>query len=265
VPILGEIILPGPREETSLPFFLTAVYRILQFIPMEERKASLEDLALLHLHIPFFQDLDLSSLAQIVSHTAVRQHPPNQVILLEHDWGGSVYFIMSGWVKIRTHNRDGKEVTLNIVGRGEIIGEMAAIDEAPRSTDVITLTNTEVCSIPASDFVLLLESEPKAGIRLAQLIAKRLRQLNRRLRLREAESLARVADTLLFLAEGQGRSARQGVYIPNLAHRELSSISGLARETVTRALSKLEKRGLIKRESDRIAIPDLTALEAVIL
>jgi CRP-like cAMP-binding protein len=214
--------------------------------------------------IPFFRGFDLDLLQRTIRHISTRQHPANQVILLEHDWGGSVYFIMGGWIKIRTHNLDGKEVTLNIIGKGEIIGEMAAIEEAPRSTDAITLTMAEVCSIPAAEFYGLLQTYPLAGIRLAQLIAKRLRQLNRRLRLREAESLTRVADTLLFLAEGQGRNTDQGIAIPNLPHRELSSISGLARETVTRALTKLEKRGLIQRDLDTLNIPDLDALEDMV-
>jgi CRP-like cAMP-binding protein len=208
--------------------------------------------------------LSAESITQATSHVVTRTHPANRVILLENDWGGSVYFIAEGWVKIRTHNVDGKEITLNIVGKGEVVGEMAALDEVPHSTDVITLTPTTISSIPAQDFVTLLNSEPLAGVRLAQLMAKRLRQLNRRLRLREADSVSRVADTLLFLAEGQGKQEQQGTQIPNLPHRELSSISGLARETVTRSLTKLERKGLIFRETDNLYIPDLLALERII-
>ncbi len=210
---------------------------------------------------PLFTGLSEESLQRVTSHAVTRSHPANRVILLENDWGGSVYFILEGWVKIRTHNVDGKEVTLNIVGRGEVVGEMAALEEVPRSTDVITLTPTTVSSIPAPDFVNLLNTEPLAGIRLAQLMAKRLRQLNRRLRLRESDSVSRVADTLLFLAEGQGKKRENGIEIPNLPHRELSSISGLARETVTRSLTKLEKKGLIVREPDVIYLLDPLALE----
>jgi len=201
---------------------------------------------------------------KVTSHVVTRTHPANRAILLENDWGGSVYFILDGWVKIRTYNMDGKEVTLNILGKGEIVGEMAALEESTRSTDAITLTTATISSIPAQDFVNLLKSEPLAGIRLSQLMAKRLRQVNRRLRLREADSLSRVADTLLFLAEGQGEKSGQGAIIPNLPHRELSGISGLARETVTRSLTKLEKKGLIQRQQESLYIPDLAALEKVI-
>ena len=213
---------------------------------------------------PFFSGFSQEDIEKITAHIVTRKHPSNQVILLENDWGGSVYFIVDGWVKIRTYNIDGKEVTLNIIGRGEVFGEMAAIDKMPRSTDAITLTPTTISSIPAQDFVSLIYSEPLAGVRLAQLMAKRLRQVNRRLRLREADATARVADTILFLAEGQGKQGEHGMEIANLPHRELSGISGLARETVTRVLTRLEKRGLIKRTQEFLCIPDIQALEKLI-
>jgi CRP-like cAMP-binding protein len=142
---------------------------------------------------------------------------------------------------------------------------MAPLDEVPRSTDVITLVPTLIGSMPASDFVHLLHTQPLAGIRLSQLMARRLRQVNRRLRLRESDSTSRVADILLFLADGQGRSGDSGLEIPNLPHRELSSLSGLARETVTRVLSKLEKKGLISRDKDLMVIPDINALEKLLV
>ncbi len=214
---------------------------------------------------PFFEGLPAAAVTQATAQVVIRRHPPNQVIVLENDWGSAVYFILDGWVKIRTYNLDGKEVTLNVLGRGELFGEMAPLDEVPRSTDVITLVPTVIGNLPAQDFVNLINSEPQAGIRLAQLMARRLRQVNRRLRLREADSTARVTDILLFLADGQGRQGEGGVEIPNLPHRELSSLSGLARETVTRVLAKLEKKGLIVRDRDLLCIPDLLALEQLLV
>lgn len=214
---------------------------------------------------PFFQELPEATVQQATAQIVTRRHPAGQVLLLENDWGNSVYFILDGWVKIRTYNLDGKEVTLNILGKGELFGEMAPLEAVPRSTDVITLATTMIGSMPAQDFVSLLNSEPQAGIRLAKLMARRLRQVNRRLRLRESDSQSRVADVLLFLADGQGTQGAQGVEIPNLPHRELSSLSGLARETVTRVLSKLEKKGLISRERDVIRIPSIDDLDRLLV
>lgn len=214
---------------------------------------------------PFFEGLPELAVEKATAQVVMRSHPANQVILLENDWGSSVYFILNGWVKIRTYNLDGKEVTLNILGKGELFGEMAPLDEVPRSTDVITLAPTVIGNMPAQDFVNLLHTEPQSGIRLAQLMARRLRQVNRRLRLRESDSTSRVADILLFLADGQGKKVSTGTEIPNLPHRELSSLSGLARETVTRVLSKLEKKGLILRDRDILTIPDPHALERLMI
>jgi CRP/FNR family transcriptional regulator, cyclic AMP receptor protein len=111
----------------------------------------------------------------------------------------------------------------------------------------------------------LLHTEPQSGIHLAKLMARRLRQVNRRLRLRESDATSRVADILLFLAEGQGTQKTTGIEIPNLPHRELSSLSGMARETVTRVLGKLEKKGLIQRSSDTFQIVDIDALEDLLV
>jgi CRP-like cAMP-binding protein len=213
----------------------------------------------------FFEGIAPEVVERFTAHVVVRNHDANQVILLENDWGSSVYFILEGWVKIRTHNLDGREITLNILGRGELFGEMAPLEEVPRSTDVITLVPTVIANMPSHDFVELIHSEPLAGIHLAKLMARRLRQVNRRLRLREADSTARVIDILLFLADGQGKASEAGTEIPNLPHRELSSLSGLARETVTRVLSKLEKKGLIHRERDILCIPKIEALDNLLL
>jgi len=127
---------------------------------------------------PFFEGLPQTVVEKAMTHIVTRTHPGNQVILLENDWGSSVYFILEGWVKIRTYNLDGKEVTLNILGKGEIFGEMAALDQVPRSTDAIALTPATTGNMPAQDFVELIQSEPLAGVRLAQLMARRLRQVN---------------------------------------------------------------------------------------
>lgn len=195
----------------------------------------------------------------------MRQHPAGATLLLEQDWGDCLYLLVQGWVKIVTRNREGRDITLNILGPGNIFGEMASLESSPRSSDVVTLTPVTVGSIPAEDFRDLINTEPQVGFRLAQLLVKRIQQLNRRLQVRESASSARLADALLFLAEGQGQVEKGGVLIPNLPHRELGSLCGLNRETVTRVLKKLEQEGLITRpDPDHFYLPDRQRLEALV-
>ncbi|HCF26344.1 MAG TPA: hypothetical protein DEV81_03840 [Cyanobacteria bacterium UBA11049] len=215
--------------------------------------------------VPLFQDLPPEAIAEATNRLKLRQHPPDKLLLIEEDWGNSVYLVVQGWVKIRTYNYDGKEITLNILGPGDIFGEMALLLSSPRSTDVLSLTAVVIGSLPADDFMTLVKSSHVVGLNLAKMMAKRLQQVNRRLRMRQADSVARLADVLLFLAEGRGKSSAVGVAIPILTHQELAGLCGLSRETVTRSMSKLEKKGIIERsDRDSIYVPNLLALEKLL-
>ena len=240
-------------------------------------KATPEILAALR-HSPLFEGWADQALERLSQRLYLARHEPDKLLIMEEDGGGTVYFIIEGWVKIRTHNREGREITLNILGPGEIFGEMAALAASVRSCDVLSVTPVLVGSLSARDFMHMVQTEPLMGLRLSQLMARRLRQLNRRLRVRESDSVARVVDVLLFLAEGQGRTSAQGIEIPNLPHRELGSLSGLTRETVTRVLRKLEQDGVIERLTGKnarrdeegshyrglIRVPNLAQLEALL-
>ena len=105
--------------------------------------------------VPFFQGLPQTAVEKAIAHLVTRTINAKEVVLQENDWGSSVYFILSGWVKIRTITPDGKEVTLNILGKGELFGEMAGLNEASRSTDVITLTTTERSQYASAGFCLV--------------------------------------------------------------------------------------------------------------
>ncbi len=195
----------------------------------------------------------------------VTQYPADQVLLREKDRGEWVGIILKGWVKVRTHNGEGKEITLNLLGPGEMFGEMALVDQAPRCADVIAVTATEVGNIPAANFLQLLQSKPMVGLALAQVLARRLRQINRRLRQRESDSVARLLDVLIVVAECQGRPCGNEVVISRVPHRELSTLSGLARETVTRTLKRLERQGVIRRQGDAIHLLDISRIEELLV
>ncbi|WP_287128363.1 Crp/Fnr family transcriptional regulator [Candidatus Cyanaurora vandensis] len=193
-----------------------------------------------------------------------RNYEVGHTVLFQNDWGQAVYFVLEGWVKIRMFHSDGNEVTLNILGPDEIVGEMAALDQSPRSTDVLALTPLRLGSLSRDTFMHLLSHEPLFAQELLLVMARRLRQANRRLLTRESNSEGRLVDALLFIAEGQGRTSRDGVTIPSFPHRELAALSGLARETVTRSLSDLQKRGLVEKVGNCLRFPSLDRLEKLL-
>ena len=101
--------------------------------------------------IPLFEGITTNVLEALGKQMTVRQHPPSQTIILQDDWGSSVYFVIDGWLKIRTYNIDGKEVTLNILGQGEVVGEMAALDESPALDRRDFSDQNQSCSIICRD------------------------------------------------------------------------------------------------------------------
>ncbi|WP_218080264.1 Crp/Fnr family transcriptional regulator [Anthocerotibacter panamensis] len=215
-------------------------------------------------NLEIFQKLSADATEKVTNTMTERAYETGHTVLFQNDWGQSVYFILEGWVKIRMFRSDGHEVTLNILGPDEIVGEMAALDQSPRSTDVIALTAIRLGILPREVYIHLLNHEPQFSQNLLIVMSRRLRQANQRLMVRESNSECRLVDALLFIAEGQGRTSRDGVTIPAFPHRELAALSGLARETVTRILSGLESRGLIEKAGKQLRFPSLDNLEKLL-
>lgn len=94
------------------------------------------------------------------------------------DPGDALYIIQTGWVKLVGEDAEGSEVVLNQVGPGNIIGEMAMIDEEPRSAGVVAITPTKLLKLQSEQFVEVLRQEPSIGIQVIRDISERLRFAN---------------------------------------------------------------------------------------
>lgn len=211
---------------------------------------------------PLLDGISQKSIERIISQLVLLTYTKKQVILLEQDYGSCVYFLFSGWIKIRTYDFTGKEIALNILGKGEIIGEMSIFDGSSRSTDAVSISQVEVGRLSAADFQFLMDHEPSFCQFLLKLMAARLKLANRRLQLVNADTISKVVDILLFLAQGYKINSRTTTaIIPNVAHQDIASLTGLTRETVCRTLTKLYKKGWIEKNEGDISIPDLTILQ----
>ena len=85
---------------------------------------------------------------------------PNEYLFHKGDKGDSLFVINAGLVKVVTEDAQGSEVVLNQVGTGEIIGEMALLDNEPRSAGVVALNDTEVLELKRDDFMKVLKQQP---------------------------------------------------------------------------------------------------------
>ena len=210
--------------------------------------------------MPLFACLTVEQLTLLLDRHRVISHQLDQVIVMEQDWGESLFLIRDGLAKVRTYTADGDEVVMSLLGPGDLFGEMAALDGASRSADVVALTPLHLIKMRLAPFASLLGQLAPFALALARLEASRLRDLNQRFALQSADATTRLLDALAYLArKSSGGEDLQTELLP-LAQREIALLAGLARETASRTLSKLRSRETITEQNGRLRLADLKPL-----
>src|SRR5512145_2113044 len=111
--------------------------------------------------VPLFSDLAEPELSRFADVTREREYPRNSVILFEDDPGDALYIVSTGQVKVVLIGEDGREVILSVLGEGEFFGEMALIDDEPRSAHVIAMEDSQLLVLRREDFEGILTQSPK--------------------------------------------------------------------------------------------------------
>ena len=130
--------------------------------------------------VAIFKGLPSDALAKIQSRCAWRCYAPRETVVEYLDSSTDVYFIAKGEVRVSIYSVDGKAVTFRDLGRGEMFGEIAAIDGGPRSTSVEARTSCLIASMTAAIFRELLQSEPALAQALLRDFARKVRDLTTR-------------------------------------------------------------------------------------
>ncbi|MFG3817930.1 Crp/Fnr family transcriptional regulator [Limnothrix redekei LRLZ20PSL1] len=194
---------------------------------------------------PLFNAASQETLDWLLAAAVEHDYPAGRAVLMEDSWGNAVYFIASGWVKVRRLSGD-KDMTLAILGQGDFFGEMAILDESPRSTDVLALSEVELFSISAQRFVQTLFKDSQLHHRLLQLMVRRVRNANTRLQLRRKPSAVKLANTLASLADDYGQPADRGRDILNIPLKDLAEVSDITLEETAKIMAKLQEKGWVK-------------------
>jgi CRP/FNR family cyclic AMP-dependent transcriptional regulator len=197
---------------------------------------------------PLLAAANTETIAWLLAAAVEHEYPAGRAVLMEDAWGNAVYFIVSGWVKVRRLSGAGEDnvVTLAILGRGDFFGEMAILDESPRSTDVIALSAVKLISISAQRFIQTLFKDPRLHHRMLQLMVRRLRQTNLRFQLRHQPPAVKLANTLVALGESYGQETPYGTEVFNIPAQDLADVSGIGVEETAKIMDKLDSKGWIK-------------------
>lgn len=148
---------------------------------MEEQTASIEKLQFLR-QVNLFRSLNDKTLLDVSSITVEHSFPPGTMVFKEGDKGDALYIVKSGKVNILKRTSKGEDSILVALGKGAVIGDMAIIDEQPRSASVATIQDTSFYIITKDDFKNLLTANPEVSLSILKLTTERLRTTNAHLK-----------------------------------------------------------------------------------
>ena len=208
--------------------------------------------------VSLFFDLSEKELGYIEEKMVTRRYENGNYIFLEDSEGEQCFFVAKGSVKVTRLSKDGREVILTMLNAGDFFGEMSLLDGESRSANVIALEETEVLTLNREDFLVVLHDYPTIAIQLVKEMAGRLRKSDRQiasLSLSDAEK--RITMCIIRFADDQGVIKNGKVSIPKTPiQQDIANMAGTSRETVSRAVSILEKENLIERNGRELIILD---------
>lgn len=213
---------------------------------------------------PLFSGLTSAQLARLGEHLHQKTFPAGTSVVLAEQPGEVVFIILSGTVKVQLDQADGTEVILAVLGVGQSVGEMSAMDNLGRSANVVTIEESNLVWISRAAFAECLETMHRLSYNLARILAARLRVANAQIQaLATQDVYGRVARQLLTLAQEYGKDQPSGgVLIPlRLTQGDLASLVGASRVRVNQALMGFRESGYISvDQTNRVVIHNWAAL-----
>ena len=177
-----------------------------------------------------------------------------EMLFARGDPANHIYLVSEGLVRLAIATSEGRELSFQIVGSGELFGEIGVLDGRDRSAEAVALEATVAYRLEKSDFTRLRSAHPSVTESVILFLCARLRVVSDRLETIALYPLeARLARFLVLSL--RGREEAPGKRVPlELAYSqtELAQLLGASRPKLNAALGELERVGAVKRTSDRL-------------
>jgi CRP/FNR family cyclic AMP-dependent transcriptional regulator len=206
-----------------------------------------------------FSDLDAGALDQLcryAKHTVLKR---GTTIFSRGDAGHCLYVVISGTVKISISSPDGRNAILNLIGPGELFGEMSVLDGHSRSADAIANTSCELYLLDSRDFMPFVRSQPALAMKFIELLCAKLRWASDQVEQVILQDLpGRLASALLGLTEKRKLESAS----PTIAitQQEISEMVGMTRESINKQLRAWAVKNWVRLEHGAIVVLDAVSL-----
>jgi len=190
-----------------------------------------------------------------------RSYPANSMIFAECQKGSDMFIIQEGEVKISKINGE-SEVTFAILRKGDMFGEMALLENKPRSASAIAIQNVKVMVVNRANFDMMVSTQPQMIARLTTTLAERLWAMYRQLGNTQLKDIReRLVDMLALQVEkAKIPMMKDSAYATNLTPMELINLCGLQQEDYGVAINKLQMDQNVKLIAGKIVVPDVINL-----
>lgn len=208
-----------------------------------------------------FRVLSKEGITATVGAGRSRSYSAGQIICHQGDLGDHLYVVIDGLTKVVFNSERGDEMVINILGPGEIFGELALLDGSPRSASVVALQSTSVFMLPRNRLLELMRQNPGLADEFLKSIGRLVRKLTEQVGdLAFLDLGGRLAKLLLQISARHAHA--QGLVLDReFTQSDLAGMIGASRPAVNRALQSLATRGLIAVRGRVVEIRDLEGLE----
>ncbi len=206
--------------------------------------------------VSLFQNVSDEELGKVASLLSPRDCPKDTHIVTQDEPGDAMFIIAKGRVKVVLYGDNGREVILTLLKSGEFFGEMALLDDLPRSANVIAHEDSQVLVLKRDQFADHIKNSPTTALNVMAELSRRLRRADEIIgNLATLDVYGRVAHIMIDLAKKDGEEVEEGILIRERpTQQDIASMIGTSRETVSRVLSEFQKRGFVEMRGREILL-----------
>lgn len=215
---------------------------------------------------PLFSVLGPEELAVLGDLAGERRVARDAVVLRRGATDCSLLILVHGRLRAGAMSTDGREVTINVMEPGAVLGEIALLDGRPRSLDVVAMVESLLLVVERRHFLPFLCARPELMLRLLELLCDRLRRNNSAYEdLALAPLSTRLARLLLAMAEAHGKPTPEGIQIRlALSQRNMAAQVAATRERVNRQLRQWHEAGVLGSQDGYLMLREPAALRALL-
>ena len=207
---------------------------------------------------PLFSALSDEEAASLRASMTLVKVTKGHTLFKEGEGGDRLFVVLDGKLKLGKSSPDGRENLQEILGPGEMFGELSLFDPGPRTATATAITDAKLLMLPHEKVLDLITSQPAVSLELLRRLAQRLRDSRgEQSDLVFVDVPGRVAKAIIDLGERFGEQKEDGLHVKHdLTQEELAQLVGASRETVNKALADFAARGWVALEPRAVLVKD---------